>query len=72
MIVQCSKCGKREAIHVKQLSDLYSMFRKGYRAIGSAIYCPRCVEEYGGVNFDMTYEDTFTMFLNWYIMEVNL
>jgi len=74
MIIWCSNCGKRENINISRLSDLYSLFGKGYRSVGSAIYCPNCAENWkvlNQVDFDSSHKEPFKMFLEWYIQEVD-
>ena len=64
----CSNCGKREVL-VARARIPYDMYSLGYRAVGSALYCPQCVEtwkERNGEEFDEQIANPTTQFANWW------
>ena len=62
---QCSNCGKRITIEYEMPGKLY---KRGYRAVGDVIYCPKCVRSWAdrnGKSFDEQFKESRQMFLNW-------
>lgn len=68
IFVQCSNCGYHfktsPAIGVPE-----GMYYMGYRAVGSALYCPECLKTWkdrNGAEFYEQYENPLKMFANWW------
>ena len=64
----CSNCGKREVTSTKAGTP-HGMYTLGYRAVGSALYCPKCVEswkERNGEEFDEQIANPSTQFAAWW------
>lgn len=64
----CSNCGKHEIISAKAGTP-HEMYSLGYRAIGSALYCPKCVKtwkERNGKDFDEQIANPTTQFASWW------
>ena len=73
MFIQCSNCGfhfeTRPMVGIPE-----GMYYDGYRAVGSALYCPECVKnwkERNGAEFDEQYWNPSKMFANWWNNKVN-
>ena len=65
---RCSNCGKREFIR-PIVGVPQEMYWLGYRAVGSALYCPKCVEswkERNGEEFEEQIENPTTQFAQWW------
>ena len=61
----CSNCGKQEVTSAIP----HGMYALGYRAVGSALYCPQCVEtwkERNGEDFDEQIANPTTQFAQWW------
>lgn len=41
--IQCSNCGKREEME-NTTENAVQIIKSGWDSIGSALYCPKCVE----------------------------
>ena len=73
MFIQCSNCG----FHFEtrpMLGIPEGMYYDGYRAVGSALYCPECVKnwkERNGAEFGEQYGNPSKMFANWWNNKVN-
>jgi hypothetical protein len=64
----CSNCGKRE-ITSPVVGVPHGMYALGYRAVGSALYCPKCVrtwKERNGKDFDEQIANPARQFANWW------
>ena len=64
----CSNCGKQETTSAKA-GIPHGMYSLGYRAVGSALYCPKCVEtwkERNGEDFDEQIANPTTQFAQWW------
>ena len=64
----CRNCGKQE-ITIVAAGVPHGMYSLGYRAVGSALYCPQCVEtwkERNGKDFDEQIANPTTLFACWW------
>ena len=64
----CSNCGKRETTSAL-VGVPHGMYALGYRAVGSDLYCSKCVEtwkERNGEDFDEQIENPTTQFAQWW------
>lgn len=65
--IQCSNCGKREGIE-NTVDNAVQIIKSGWDSIGSALYCPKCVEmikngRYG--NRLAGEKNTFIVLMHW-------
>ena len=65
--IQCSNCGKREKME-NTVDNAVQIIKGGWNSIGSALYCPKCVEviknsRYG--NRLAGEKNTFIVLMHW-------
>ena len=65
--IQCSNCGKREEIE-NTVDNAVQIIKRGWDSIGSALYCPKCVEVIKNSRYGDRLageRNTFIVIMNW-------
>lgn len=65
--IQCSNCGKCEEIE-NTVDKAVHIIKSGWNSIGSALYCPKCVEVIKNSRYGDRLageKNTFIVIMNW-------
>lgn len=69
--IQCSNCGKREEIE-NTVDNAVQIIKSGWDSIGSALYCPNCVESIKNRKYGDRLageKNTFIVIMNWILRQ---